>query len=89
MLKVNPDTGASDLSMDPTNPRILYAGMWHHGRNPWFIKSGGEVSLRKSLPTYGRYGSGADQEDEAHDQDARDAQPDAVQRSQKPANAYP
>lgn len=28
-----------------------------------FIKSGGEVNLRKSLPTYGRYGSGADQED--------------------------
>ncbi len=28
-----------------------------------FIKSGGEVSLRKSLPTYGRYGSGANQDD--------------------------
>jgi photosystem II stability/assembly factor-like uncharacterized protein len=41
VLKVNPDTGATDLSMDPTNPRILYAGMWHHGRNPWFVKSGG------------------------------------------------
>jgi photosystem II stability/assembly factor-like uncharacterized protein len=42
VLKVNADTGASDLSMDPTNPRVLYAGMWHHGRKPWFIKSGGE-----------------------------------------------
>ncbi|MEX1265275.1 MAG: hypothetical protein WEA08_00030 [Woeseia sp.] len=42
VLKVNPDTGATDLAMDPTNPRILYAGMWHHGRKPWFIKSGGE-----------------------------------------------
>jgi len=42
VLKVNDDTGASDLSMDPTNPRILYAAMWHHGRKPWFIKSGGE-----------------------------------------------
>jgi len=41
VLKVNADTGASDLSMDPTNPRILYAAMWHHGRTPWFIKSGG------------------------------------------------
>ncbi len=28
-----------------------------------FIKSGGEVNLRKSLPTYGRYGSGAGQDD--------------------------
>jgi len=42
VLEVNEDTGASDLSMDPTNPRILYAAMWHHGRKPWFIKSGGE-----------------------------------------------
>ncbi|MDH5621623.1 MAG: glycosyl hydrolase, partial [Gammaproteobacteria bacterium] len=42
VLKVNDDTGAADLSMDPTNPRILYAAMWHHGRKPWFIKSGGE-----------------------------------------------
>ena len=42
VLKVNADTGATDITMDPTNPRILYAGMWHHGRKPWFIKSGGE-----------------------------------------------
>jgi len=27
--------------MDPTNPRVLYAAMWNHGRKPWFIKSGG------------------------------------------------
>ncbi len=42
VLKVNADTGAADLSIDPSNPRILYAAMWHHGRKPWFIKSGGE-----------------------------------------------
>ncbi|MEO0438855.1 MAG: glycosyl hydrolase, partial [Pseudomonadota bacterium] len=42
VLKANADTGATDLSLDPTNPRILYASMWHHGRKPWFIKSGGE-----------------------------------------------
>ncbi len=41
VLKVNADTGASDLKMDPNNPRILYAAMWHHGRKPWFIQSGG------------------------------------------------
>jgi len=40
-LKINKDTGASDLRIDPTNPRILYAAMWHHGRKPWYIKSGG------------------------------------------------
>ncbi|MEE4278141.1 MAG: hypothetical protein V2I82_06715 [Halieaceae bacterium] len=42
VLKVNEDTGAADLSLDPSNPRIIYAAMWHHGRKPWFIKSGGE-----------------------------------------------
>ncbi len=41
VLKVNANTGASDLSMDPTNPRILYAALWNHGRKPWFIHSGG------------------------------------------------
>jgi len=41
VLKVGSTTGASDLSMDPTNPRILYAAMWNHGRKPWYIHSGG------------------------------------------------
>jgi photosystem II stability/assembly factor-like uncharacterized protein len=41
VLKVGPSTGTSDLRMDPTNPRILYAAMWNHYRNPWFIHSGG------------------------------------------------
>jgi photosystem II stability/assembly factor-like uncharacterized protein len=41
VLKVGPETGASDLRLDPTNPRILYAAMWNHGRKPWFIHSGG------------------------------------------------
>lgn len=41
VLKVSANTGAADLSLDPTNPRILYAAMWNHGRKPWFIHSGG------------------------------------------------
>lgn len=41
VLQVSANTGASDLSLDPTNPRILYAAMWNHGRKPWFIHSGG------------------------------------------------
>jgi len=41
VLQVGPRTGTSDLRMDPTNPRILYAGMWNHARTPWFIHSGG------------------------------------------------
>ena len=41
VLQIDDETGATDLSMDPTNPRIMYASMWEHGRTPWFIKSGG------------------------------------------------
>ena len=32
VLKVSANTGATDLSMDPSNPRILYAALWNHGR---------------------------------------------------------
>ena len=41
ILRIDDETGATDLSMDPTNTRIMYASMWEHGRTPWFIKSGG------------------------------------------------
>ncbi len=44
VLFVNNITGASSLSMDMTNPRILYASMWQHRRYPWLIESGGEHS---------------------------------------------
>lgn len=43
VLMVNSQTGAADLIMDPTNPRILYAAMWEHGRKPWFVLSGGRA----------------------------------------------
>ncbi|MCL4214751.1 MAG: glycoside hydrolase [Gemmatimonadales bacterium] len=46
----NLTSGASDLSMDPTNPRILYAAFWDHQRQPWFVRSGGPGSgLWKSI----------------------------------------
>lgn len=43
-LYVNERTGAAELSMDPNNPRILYAAMWEHGRLPWRVISGGAGS---------------------------------------------
>ncbi|NNK87553.1 MAG: glycosyl hydrolase, partial [Flavobacteriaceae bacterium] len=50
ILYVNDITGASSLSMDMNNPRILYAAMWQHQRFPWTMKSGGEHSgLYKSV----------------------------------------
>lgn len=44
VLFVDDKTGASELSMDMTNPRILYAAMWEHGRLPWKVISGGPGS---------------------------------------------
>ena len=41
---VDENTGCADLSMDMTNPRILYAGMWDHRRLPWVVRSGGPGS---------------------------------------------
>lgn len=44
VLFVDEKTGAAELSMDMTNPRILYAAMWEHGRLPWKVISGGPGS---------------------------------------------
>jgi photosystem II stability/assembly factor-like uncharacterized protein len=44
VLYVDDKTGAAELSMDMTNPRILYAAMWEHGRLPWRVISGGPGS---------------------------------------------
>ena len=43
VLAVDAQTGATDLRMDPSNPRILYAAMWEHGRKPWYVLSGGQA----------------------------------------------
>jgi len=43
-LYVDATSGAADLSLDPTNPRILYVGMWDHRRTPWAVRSGGPGS---------------------------------------------
>ncbi|HEY9382081.1 MAG TPA: hypothetical protein VIP80_01090 [Gemmatimonadales bacterium] len=44
VLFVNDSTGASDLIMDPTNPRILFAGMWQLELHTWGRESGGAGS---------------------------------------------
>ncbi len=43
-LFVNNDTGCSDLVMEPGNPSVLYAGMWHVRRTPYSMESGGDGS---------------------------------------------
>ncbi len=37
----NEDTGASDLTIDPLNPRIIYAAFWEARRGPHYLSSGG------------------------------------------------
>jgi photosystem II stability/assembly factor-like uncharacterized protein len=44
ILYVDDNTGCADLSMDMTNPHILYAAMWDHRRLPWEMRSGGKGS---------------------------------------------
>lgn len=44
VLYVDERTGASELSMDASNPRIMYAAMWEYGRLPWKVISGGPGS---------------------------------------------
>ncbi len=65
VLYVSDSAGASDLDMDPTNPRILYAAFWDHLRMPWEVRSGGDGSgIHKSTDggtTWERLGEGGDE----------------------------
>jgi photosystem II stability/assembly factor-like uncharacterized protein len=43
-------TGAIDLALDPSNPRVIYAALWEAGRTPYGLTSGGPGSgLFKSV----------------------------------------
>jgi photosystem II stability/assembly factor-like uncharacterized protein len=44
VLFVDENTGASEVAMDPTNPRILFAGMWPLEIHTWGRESGGPGS---------------------------------------------
>jgi photosystem II stability/assembly factor-like uncharacterized protein len=44
VLKKDPDTGASDVEIDPSNPNIVFAGLWQARRFPWDLQSGGPGS---------------------------------------------
>jgi photosystem II stability/assembly factor-like uncharacterized protein len=44
VLERDPDTGASDVCFDPTNPTVLFAGLWQARRRPWELTSGGPGS---------------------------------------------
>jgi len=49
VLSIDDDTGCSDLDINLSNPRELYAGMWTFRRKPWhFRDGGGETALYKT-----------------------------------------
>jgi photosystem II stability/assembly factor-like uncharacterized protein len=41
VLNRGEDAGASDVVIDPRNPRIVYAGLWEARRGPHYLSSGG------------------------------------------------
>ncbi len=43
-LYVNDQSGFVDLTLDPNNPRILYASSWRAKRTPYSLSSGGDGS---------------------------------------------
>lgn len=48
-LFVDDNTGAIDLVINPDDPSILYAAMWHRERRAWnFVESGGGSGIYKS-----------------------------------------
>ncbi|WP_299608866.1 glycosyl hydrolase [uncultured Aquimarina sp.] len=44
VLFSNQNAGAVDLTLDPNNPRILYASTWNARRTPYSLSSGGDGS---------------------------------------------
>ena len=49
VLYVDEDTGCSDMDIDLSNPRNVYAGMWTFRRRPWRFDDGGrETALHVS-----------------------------------------
>ncbi len=49
VLSIDADTGCSDLDINLSNPRELYAGMWTFRRKPWHFRDGaGETALYKT-----------------------------------------
>lgn len=42
VLYIDEDTGCSDLAMELSNPRVMYAGMWTFRRKPWRFDDGGK-----------------------------------------------
>lgn len=53
VLFANENAGATDLIIDPNNPRVLYASTWNVRRTPYSLSSGGPGSALWKSKDYG------------------------------------
>lgn len=53
VLLANENAGATDLVIDPNNPRVLYASTWNVRRTPYSLSSGGPGSALWKSTDYG------------------------------------
>ena len=49
VLFLSDSTGAADLELNPANPDVVYAWMWHGQRKPWTIISGAPDAVNGSF----------------------------------------
>ncbi|MGE0588787.1 MAG: WD40/YVTN/BNR-like repeat-containing protein, partial [Cyclobacteriaceae bacterium] len=50
VLYIDENTGCSDVAMEWSNPKVLYAGMWTFRRKPWrFDDGGGNSGVYRSM----------------------------------------
>ena len=56
VLFANDNAGATDLIIDPSNPRILYASTWNVRRTPYSLSSGGQDQPFGKVPITGPLG---------------------------------
>jgi photosystem II stability/assembly factor-like uncharacterized protein len=56
-LYIDKEHGVSDLEIDPTNPNILYAGMWSFERKPGRIAAAVKRAVCSSRSTLGERGT--------------------------------
>jgi photosystem II stability/assembly factor-like uncharacterized protein len=54
----NLSTGCSMISMDPQNPKVLFAGMWDFRRKGWTFRSGGDNAAAASGSAFYRTSDG-------------------------------
>jgi photosystem II stability/assembly factor-like uncharacterized protein len=67
----NLSTGCSMISMDPKDPKVLFAGMWDFRRKGWTFRSGGETPTSPSGSAFYRTADGGTTWSELDDKTAK------------------